>query len=432
MAAEELKESLLPPEHLTSTAAADANAFSSRRFFLPGMDVTGLKKRGQGQRSWIRVDAATGSSQAIELDKFTIMRRCDLPARDLRLLDPLFVYPSTILGRERAIVVNLEQIRCIITADEVLLLHSLDPYVLQYVEELRRRLPADGCGDAPSCDGLAASPDASPDYLPFEFRALEVALEAVCTSLDSQAEDLQGEAYPFLDQLTSTISTKNLERVRRLKSRLVALTRSVQKVRDEIEQLMEDDGDMAELYLTEKKNRLESFCSDQALPSFKSIIPGASLSAPVSPVSSPPESRKLDKTLSSTRSRYSNTRSSGSGAEKIDELEMLLEAYFVVIDSTLNKLTSLKEYIDDTEDFINIQLDTVRNQLIQFELLLSTITFITAIFGVVAGVFGMNFEIPLFYQPSAFRWVLIVSGTCGLLIFLGFIFYFRCRRLMQM
>lgn len=77
-------------------------------------------------------------------------------------------------------------------------------------------------------------------------------------------------------------------------------------------------------------------------------------------------------------------RSSESGTEtqSIEELEMLLEAYFVVIDSTLNKLTSvsttvllcilsscipflnpayffliqLKEYIDDTEDFINIQL----------------------------------------------------------------------------
>ena len=68
------------------------------------------------------------------------MKRCDLPARDLRLLDPLFVYPSTMLGRERAIVVNLEQIRCIIKADEVLLLNSLDSYVLQYVAELQRRL----------------------------------------------------------------------------------------------------------------------------------------------------------------------------------------------------------------------------------------------------------------------------------------------------
>ncbi|KAG4944955.1 hypothetical protein JHK87_040962 [Glycine soja] len=34
-------------------------------------------------------------------------------------------------------------------------------------------------------------------------------------------------------------------------------------------------------------------------------------------------------------------------------------------------LFQLKEYIDDTEDFINIQLENVRNQLIQFELLLN-------------------------------------------------------------
>lgn len=165
------------------------------------MDFLGLKKRGQGLRSWIRVDAS-GNSQIIEVDKFTMMRRCDLPARDLRLLDPLFVYPSTILGREKAIVVNLEQIRCIITADEVLLLNSLDNYVLQYVVELQRRL-TDG-GDLSSRRGGGSGggmgmgmgySDAfgggtpSPDYLPFEFRALEVALEAACTFLDGQVRE---------------------------------------------------------------------------------------------------------------------------------------------------------------------------------------------------------------------------------------------------
>ncbi|KAK2374712.1 magnesium transporter [Trifolium repens] len=53
---------------------------------------------------------------------------------------------------------------------------------------------------------------------------------------------------PVVDELTSKISTLNLERVRRLKSRLVAMTRRVQKVRDEIKQLMDDDDDMAEMY----------------------------------------------------------------------------------------------------------------------------------------------------------------------------------------
>lgn len=182
-----------------------------------------MKKRGHGVRSWIRIDPS-GNTQILEVDKASLMRRCDLPARDLRLLDPLFVYPSTILGRERAIVVNLEQIRCIITADEVLLLNSLDNYVLQYVTELQRRLflknqsdiasfkwrspggvPVDSShpGNVKDFDaGQLLSPDerkqtmndgdmfsgSSADDLPFEFRALEVALEAACTFLDTQVQ----------------------------------------------------------------------------------------------------------------------------------------------------------------------------------------------------------------------------------------------------
>ncbi|KAI3882079.1 hypothetical protein MKX03_006289 [Papaver bracteatum] len=456
----DLKERLLPPRPISSINLREATSrpissinlrettsrpSASGRPLFQGIDFLGLKKRGQGLRSWIRVDSS-GNSQIMEVDKFTMMRRCDLPARDLRLLDPLFVYPSTILGREKAIVVNLEQIRCIITADEVLLLNSLDSYVLQYVVELQRRLTSPGVGEvwqnegpdlgrrrsgSRSFDNMFAT--SSPDYLPFEFRALEVALEAACTYLDAQAAELEIEAYPLLDELTSKISTLNLERVRRLKSRLVALTRRVQKVRDEIEQLMDDDGDMAEMYLTEKKRRMEaSFYGDQSMMGYSSTGGGLSVSAPVSPVSSPPDNRKLEKSLSIARSRHESMKSSESTSENIEELEMLLEAYFVVIDSTLNKLTSLKEYIDDTEDFINIQLDNVRNQLIQFELLLTTATFVVAIFGVVAGVFGMNFTVPLFDQPDAFKWVLVITGICGLIIFGSFLWFFKYKRLMPL
>ncbi|KAF6162480.1 hypothetical protein GIB67_026318 [Kingdonia uniflora] len=457
----EIKERLLPPRPASAFNLRDSSfrpSASGRPFFNPP-DFLGLKKRGQGLRSWIRVDSS-GTSQIMEVDKFTMMRRCDLPARDLRLLDPLFVYPSTILGREKAIVVNLEQIRCIITADEVFLLNSLDGYVLQYVIELQRRLNSaaaavagEGWGGEAGNDlmmlrrrgssnnrgGFGGGDDdrmfgsPPPDYLPFEFRAFEVALEAACTYLDGQAAELEIEAYPLLDELTSKISTLNLERVRRLKSRLVALTRRVQKVRDEIEQLMDDDGDMAEMYLTEKKGRMESsLYGDQSLLGISSAGGGISVSAPVSPVCSPPDGRKLEKSLSIARSKHESMKSSESTSENIDELEMLLEAYFVVIDSTLNKLTSLKEYIDDTEDFINIQLDNVRNQLIQFELLLTTATFVVAIFGVVAGVFGMNFTIPLFDEPSAFKWVLVITGVSGFIIFCSFLWFFKYRRLMPL
>jgi len=108
---------------------------------VQGFGASTVKNRGHSSQSWIHIER-NGKSQIIAFDnaKATIMRCSGLPARDLRLLDPLFVYPSTILGREKAIVVSLEQIRCIIMADEVFLMNSLDSCVLRYEAELCQRL----------------------------------------------------------------------------------------------------------------------------------------------------------------------------------------------------------------------------------------------------------------------------------------------------
>lgn len=384
-----------------------------------GLGFFGLKKSRHGSRSWIKIDQ-DGEAIVLALDKATIMRRCSLPSRDLRLLDPLFIYPSTILGREKAIVVNLEQIRCVITADEVYLMNSLDGAVVQYKQEL--------------CNRLQAKRDHA-DNLPFEFKALELALELTCMSLDAQAKQLAADIYPVLDELASSISTLNLEQVRRFKGYLLGLTQRVQKVRDEIEHLMDDDGDMAEMYLTEKKQRMEAYASSDAyLPDSTEehsvSVKGLSRSAPVSPVSpvvSAKVGRNLQRAFSSitTSSRRESFMSSSDEEEDIVQLEMLLEAYFVVIDHTLSNLSSLKEYIDDTEDFISIKLGNVQNQLIKFEVLLTAASFVAAIFAVVAGVFGMNFTSSIFDDASTFNWVLTIAGVCCILLYVSFLVYFR-------
>eukprot|EP00850_Spirogloea_muscicola_P010477 SM000062S19863 [mRNA] locus=s62:17144:17416:- [translate_table: standard] len=88
------------------------------------------------------------------------MRRVSIPARDLRILDPTLSYPSTVLGREKAIVVNLEHIKCIITAQEVLLLNWQLPAVAALVDELRRRLPShfNALGEQVTPHGSTADP----------------------------------------------------------------------------------------------------------------------------------------------------------------------------------------------------------------------------------------------------------------------------------
>ncbi|URD71986.1 Magnesium transporter [Musa troglodytarum] len=309
-----------------------------------------LKKKTAAARSWILLDSS-GEGTILDVDKYAIMHRVQIHARDLRILDPLLSYPSTILGRERAIVLNLEHIKAIITADEVLLRDPAEENVVPIVEELQRRLPlasvvnnAHGEGRE-NVTGQHDVEAVEEDESPFEFRALEVALEAICSYLDARTSELETAAYPALDELTSKISSRNLDRVRKLKSAMTRLTARVQKVRDELEQLLDDDDDMADLYLSRKLAGASSPVSGSSMPNW----------LPASP------------TIGSRISRASRASAATihGNENDVEELEMLLEAYFMQIDGTLNKLTTLREYIDDTEDYINIQLDNHRNQLIQ-------------------------------------------------------------------
>lgn len=100
---------------------------------------TAGRRKGTVNRAWLVV-SDSGRSYHEEVGKYSIMRRTGLPGRDLRVLDPLLSYPSTILGRERAIVINLEHIKAIITATEVLVPNWKDPIVAPFVQDLQSRV----------------------------------------------------------------------------------------------------------------------------------------------------------------------------------------------------------------------------------------------------------------------------------------------------
>ncbi|XP_071691678.1 magnesium transporter MRS2-3-like [Rutidosis leptorrhynchoides] len=450
-----------------------------------------LRKKAAGIRPWLLLDS-TGQAQIIEAGKHAIMRRTGLPARDLRILDPILSYPSTVLGRERAIVINLEHIKAIITAQEVLLLNSKDPSVTPFVDELQRRIlrhhhaskqegMVDGDNDWTHLYDLGESrsrevsppraaesvPESGhevkadgkhsfdkrdgPKLLPFEFISLEACLEAACGSLDNEARTLEQEAHPALDKLTSKISTLNLERVRQIKSRLVAITGRVQKVRDELEHLLDDDEDMAEMYLTDKleqqldNSSSSSFINEEEDMDEEILQTENDDRVPAEGVIDGNEDahehlyRANTIGRDSRGTRTSTTRSNSKHLD-IEELEMLLEAYFVQIDGTLNKLSTLREYVDDTEDYINIMLDDKQNHLLQMGVMLTTATLVVSAFVVVAGVFGMNIHIDLFADDNEalkeigmrkFLWT-VGGGTIGsIFLYVIAIFWCKSNRLLE-
>ncbi|KAI3902075.1 hypothetical protein MKW92_042984 [Papaver armeniacum] len=326
-------------------------------------------------RRWISLDS-TGEATALDVDSHSIMQRAQIHARDLHMLDPLT--PSTILGREKS-------------NSQVLLRGNLrdgeDNVINPVVDELKRRLGKEA------------------DESPFEFRALEIALKSICSFLDDRATELETAAYPRLDELRSKpTSTRSLDCVHKLKSEMTRLIARVQRVRDELKKLLDDDGDMAELYLSRKM---------------------ASSSSPISSVSGAPNRLPAPTFKISTSSR-----GVVEGDENdVKELEMLLEPYFVQVDHTLNKLTTLREDIDDTEDYIKIQIGNRGNHFLQMEDIRSSGNFCLSLYNSVTGTFGMN--IPFKWaQPNygfMFKWVIILPAVVCVSIFVLIISYARRR-----
>ncbi|XP_021319703.1 putative magnesium transporter MRS2-D [Sorghum bicolor] len=388
--------------------AAAAAAFTRRRH---GAAAPGAE--------WAAVSGA-GAWRVEEVGKHQLMRRTGLPARDLRGLDPALSCPCSITGRDRAVVVNLERARAVITATEVLVPAPRDPAVAPLVGNLLARLAASPTPD----DG---QPSARRDKaLPFEFRALEVCLEFSCKSLEQETCTLEKEAYPALDELSSNVSTLNLERARQIKSRLLAISGRVQKVRDELEHLLDDDVDMAAMHLSDK------------LAYYQAAVDGRS--ARFDTNNEPSE-------FDEERGREEDEEGEGSFSEggngngtsvvgftpKIDELENLLEAYFVQVDGTLNKLSTLREYVDDTEDYINIMLDDKQNQLLQMGILLSTATLVMSCAIAITGVFGMNITIPLYTASTEGVFWEVTGGIVGatVAIYLVALIFFKRSGILQ-
>ncbi|GMP76395.1 hypothetical protein CsSME_00033088 [Camellia sinensis var. sinensis] len=79
------------------------------------------------------------------------MRRSGVQAQDLRVVEPELSNPSAILRRERAIVVNLEHIKAIITANEVLVPNPKDPFMVSFVRNLEFKLSDFGWVDLSIC-----------------------------------------------------------------------------------------------------------------------------------------------------------------------------------------------------------------------------------------------------------------------------------------
>lgn len=267
--------------------------------------------------------------------------RNSLQIRDIRQVDPAFVAKPALWVRHSAIVVSLESLRAIILFNKMFLFDPAREETRQLVMLARKCVLTNPEGDNPQ---------------PFEFNALEGILIFVAVRLEKEFGSFKPEIDKYLHQLPKELTTKMLEELRRKKQQLSHFHSRANNVKTILENLLEDDEEMADMYLTEKHN-----------------------------------------TLNAVRD-----------AQDHGEAETLLETYLQVIEELVNHASLLDDAIDDTEGLVMIHLDTLRNRLLTVELSLSVVTMMSTLGSVISGVFGMNFSISLFHDDASLAWFWLV------------------------
>lgn len=126
------------------------------------------------------------------------------------------------------------------------------------------------------------------------------------------------------------------------------------QLKELLEKILDDDSDMKDLNLSAKEVERQESMRRQSLrlsmagtpfdvPIGSSGMPGAELQSQMSMLGSTPLSPNAP-----------SVASDDLEDDDVAVVEQLLESYFMQVDNSWNKLQTLTEYIDDTEDFINM------------------------------------------------------------------------------
>ncbi|KAF7665173.1 hypothetical protein LDENG_00152050 [Lucifuga dentata] len=268
----------------------------------------------------------------------------------LQARDLRFQHSSSLTARNNCIIIRMESLKAIVTPQCLLVLDFRGL-------GLERWLVLD----------LAPQLASQTHTLPFEFRALEAILQHRVNTLQNRLN----EVHPvILDTLESLVDPKILSADRSKLHILLQNSKSLSELetdvkvfKDSLLKILDEDEIVEELCLT----------------------------------------------------KWTDPRvfeESSLGIDHAEEMELLLENYFMQAEELGNKARELKGLIDDSESVIFINLDSHRNVMMRLNLQLTMGTFSLSLFGLLGVAFGMNLE-SSFEEDPRFFW--LVTGV----MFLG-------------
>ncbi|KAI4122753.1 MAG: hypothetical protein LQ347_006399 [Umbilicaria vellea] len=262
-----------------------------------------------------------------EFKKAELIAKYGLLPRDLRKIDSSLL--PHILVRPSAILINLLHLRVLIKSNRVLVFdtygstdsHTKSGFMYELEGKLRQKEGSRQAGG-----------------LPYEFRALEAVLLGVTSGLEMEFEGVRGPVVGVLRALEEDIDRDKLRHLLIYSKKLGTFEQKARLVRDAIDNLLDDDQDLAAMYLTERD---------------RGVV------------------RK---------------------EEEHTEVEMLLESYHKVCDEIVQISGNLVTNIRNTEEIVKAILDANRNSLMLLDLKFSIGTLGIGSGAFIAALYGMNLK----------------------------------------
>ncbi|GAA5862391.1 hypothetical protein JCM3774_002501 [Rhodotorula dairenensis] len=302
------------------------------------------------------------SSMVAHVPKDELCRRYGIQPRDLRKLDsavPTSV-PS-ILSRRNCIILTMLHLRVVITAQEVTIFDSVgseDSWLKGvFIWSLEHALKATG----KAAHGL-----------PYEFRALESCLISVVTALETDLANVRSHVVELLAHMEEHIDRENLRLLLHYSRKLSVFQKRATLVQECLDELLANDEDLANMYLTAKAQDKPRADDDH------------------------------------------------------EEIELLLESFSKQCEEIVSEVETLEANVRHTEDIIELILDSNRNSLLGLDLRVSIATLGLTAGALVAGLFGMLLNR---IEESAFAFPLVTLTTFALA---AFVTSFGLRRLARL
>lgn len=444
-------------------------------------------------RMWTVLDEH-GRAKNLKASKAHVAAAFGVPLRDLHYLDPLrpTLTPANIFIRPKCLIVNLEHMKFIVTAEIALFLNAESLEVKRFVKFLRKYLKEVEIAQTQKREDLvkeatmmetiirdenenetqklqqsnSALKNAQTTtkikeervlHLPFELLVLECAMHELGLVLDNETIALEREAAPCMEKMLQSVQAEELAEGRRIKEKLNALILRLEAFTEALSSILEHDESLDAMCLSKLKV-MELVRGDDisttAAPdddNENESAPRMGAAATTQTTTTKKSSKKaqfITRVISNPTGMTMNEEQeydpeNEEEFETIDSTneedghehegaEALLEAYFMHSAATQKRAHALKDLLQNTEAVSSMILDRQRNELIKIDLVVSAALFACSIVSVAGSIFGMNLQSNLETKSGFFVGVIVVTSALAATSFLFIIFYCSRKNLFKL